>query len=174
MISKAILVTALAASTSAMLHPHELIARQTNLPSGDCLNAILSLATIAPLPPSDIVSFVETASITDVCAYSTRLPASLTGEWNSYESQVSSWYTAHSVEISSALASCPSDYSTSVGPCSTAINLASSGTGGSVTTTAASGSSGQGSPSKNVGPRETGFVAAAIAAAGFLGGIVAL
>jgi len=174
MFSKAILVAALAASTSAMLHPHELIARQTSLPPSDCLSALLGLATIVPFPPEDIISFAETASITDPCQYATRLPASLTAEWNSYENEISSWYTAHSAEVSSALASCPASYTSTVGPCSNAISVTSSGKGGSTATTAASGSSGADSASKNVGPRETGFAAAAIAAAGFLGGLVAL
>ena len=119
--------------------------------------------------------------------------------FSSYESEVVSFYKAHSSEIESAVSECPqySSYETDFNTETLSDVCATGGSGGgstetgtaasadattttdsgsgSSTTSSGSGSSGSSSSvSNNIGPRETGFAAAAVAAAGFLGAVIAL
>jgi hypothetical protein len=160
-----------------------------------CLTAILSVYSSAPTPPPEIASYESAHPQTDPCSFST--PDSLSAQFSTYQSQVMSWFGAHSSELYAALSQCPiaTKFATAVPVCTNtaagapkpATNTAgmttsttaatSAGTGSAVggSTSTASGASGAStSATKNVGARETGMVAAAIAAAGFLGAVAAL
>jgi uncharacterized membrane protein YgcG len=176
----------------------------TELPTGipsdslTCLTALQSLYSTVPTPPPELVKYEESNPPTDPCTYS--VPNSLTSQFTSYEMAVRSWYDQHSSEFISALSACPQFSSlTDAGPsvCTTPAvggggSGGSGGQGGGGAKTTANGGSGSGGggragdtatgagatgatgTSKNAGARETGFVAAAVAAAGFLGAVAAL
>ena len=138
--------------------------------SDECLDGLMSMAADAPYPPTEIIDWeTQTQNLNLLatggpCAIQTALPASLSSEWVSHQSEVMSWYTANEADISSVLAQCPTDVANSAGPCSTGvIGAQATGTGGS-----------GGSKSKNSGPRETGMVAGVVAAAGFVGAVAML
>ncbi|KAH8911170.1 hypothetical protein BR93DRAFT_964984 [Coniochaeta sp. PMI_546] len=199
----------------ALAAKRDLVARQSSTDSGasaatSCLSGLLSIYSSLPTPPPAIVSWEESATFTDPC--SITIPASISAEFSSYESQALSWFTAHSSELYSALSQCPQYSSVAGGAGDSAPPVCTAGTGGgsgsgsgsgagtttttdaSTTTTKTSGTtsatgSGSGSSagsssttsagaastqSKNAGPRETGFVAGAVAVAGFLGVVAAL
>lgn len=181
-----------------------LAARETASATGGsdagCLTGLVSLYSSLPTPPPELISYETEHPQTDPCSFS--VPDSLTSAFSSYETAVSSWANDHMSDISSALSACPaaSSYSslTDLGSCSTGagkatgtgdinITAATTQSGGDVTGTpggdngsnggnGGNGSSGSGgsSVSKAAAPRETGFVAGAIAAAGFLGAVAAL
>lgn len=136
--------------------------------SDECLDGLMSMAADAPYPPSALLDWeTQTQNLAvlatgGACALQTAIPASLTSEWSSYQSEVMSWYTANEGEISSALAQCPTDMAASAGPCTSGV-VAADATGGS-----------DGSKSKNSGPRETGMIAGVVAAAGFVGAVAML
>lgn len=201
----------------------ELVARQTQVPSlvsgtpvttaTACLESLMSLYSSLPTPPPQLVSWEQTASVTDLCSIS--IPSSLSSAFSSYETEASSWYSDHSSAIDAALSACPQYSSAAASMCSVTTGGAGGGTatttgGGNMTTTgsgasgtrmatttgqttgttssAASKSSGGASHSgsgtsgataaasstHNAAPRETGFVAGAVAVAGFLGVVAAL
>ncbi|KAK3688254.1 infection structure specific protein [Podospora appendiculata] len=172
--------------THALLYPaHQanelaLLARQTDTGTSAtaCLSPLDSAYSSFPTAPPQ----VESLSITDA-----------------YTSAVSSWLTAHSSAISSALSQCP-QYSSLASAASVLFtDVCSSSASGSVTssespsstesggssmtesnsatatgTTSGGGSSatssaGGASATGNAGPRETGYVAAVAAVAGFIG-----
>ncbi|CAK7243361.1 MAG: hypothetical protein STHCBS139747_004880 [Sporothrix thermara] len=123
MYTKSILLASLAASaaTAKQLYPghnqvrRDIAARQTDtFGDGDstavpadvaCLTDLASVYDTLPTQPPALISFVMTASITDPCAFT--LPASLSSELLSYESDVEDWYTSNSAAIASALSECP-------------------------------------------------------------------
>ncbi|OIW28661.1 hypothetical protein CONLIGDRAFT_389627 [Coniochaeta ligniaria NRRL 30616] len=166
-----------------------------------CLSAVLSIYSSLPTPPPEILSWEQTAAFTDPCSIS--IPASIAPAFSSYESEALSWFTAHSSELFSALSQCPQE-SSAVGGSTPDICTGGAGGGGGAgkttttdaagnagtttkgtgTTAAATGSAGTAGTStgagaaasthSNAGPRETGFVAGAVAVAGLLGVVAAL
>lgn len=187
-------VTASTASAAGSYRqPHQvkrdlaLAIRQTAAPEATCLSALLSAYGSVPTPPPELVSFYATHTPTDACDTGS-IPATLSPVYQTYESSIFSWFTAHSSAIYSALSQCPA-YTSNIAQspvCTSALpGAGGAGSGPAATTTAAgSGATGAGSGSgsgssgstatKNAGPKETGFVAAAVAAAGFIGAIAAL
>ncbi|KAF6826565.1 infection structure specific protein [Colletotrichum plurivorum] len=191
--AKIALIAAMAgAAVATDIHPErvrrDILARQTDLPnmSADpCLSALATVYANAPTPPPKIMSYEMTAPPqTDAC--SVTVPAELSAEYSSYTSQILSWVGANSASIESALSMCSTltDMATEIPVCTSAIGGGSGGGGsdskpteGSKEETAAgtgtaAGASKTGSPSKvsgNAGPRETAMMAAAAAAAGFVG-----
>jgi len=176
-------------------------ARQTDAAgSSACASAGLSLITALPLPPADLINWVLQNPITDACDLS-KIPASLSPAISSYQTVALSFISAHSSELSSIASACPDatslldglDVATltcGAGSTGTGVTTATSGAGGSGatptsgaggsgttgTTGSAGGAGSASSTSKSTAgaARETGFVAAAVAAAGFLGAVAAL
>ncbi|KAF6815316.1 infection structure specific protein [Colletotrichum sojae] len=194
--AKIALIAAVAgAAVATDIHPErvrrDILARQTDLPnmSADpCLSALATVYANAPTPPPKIMSYEMTAPPqTDAC--SITVPAELSAEYSSYTSQILSWVGANSASIESALSMCSTltDMATEIPVCTSAIGGGSGGGGGggsdskptegskeetAAGTGTAAGASKTGSPSKvsgNAGPRETAMMAAAAAAAGFVG-----
>ncbi|KAK2060395.1 infection structure specific protein [Colletotrichum caudatum] len=193
MYAKTALVAALAGSATAVIDirpehiRREVLPRETDIAADPCLKVLNTVYANVPTPPPKIVSYEMTAAHqTDPCSIS--LPAELSADYSKYTSEVLSWVDANSASIQSALSVCSTltDLSASVPVCTaTAGGAAASGSsspkaaeGGdspaSETGTAA-GSKATGarnSPAQvtpNAGPRETGMVAAAAVAAGFIG-----
>ncbi|EFQ34768.1 infection structure specific protein [Colletotrichum graminicola M1.001] len=197
MYSKTALVAALAGSATAVfdVRPErirrEVLPRQTDIAADPCLNVLNTVYANAPTPPPKIVSYEMTAPHqTDPC--SITVPAELSAEYASYTSEVLSWVDANSASIQSALSVCSTitGISASIPVCSATAGSARSGAtasgssspkateggdspGSGTGTAAGSNATGtQNSPSQvtpNAGPRETGMMAAAIVAAGFIG-----
>ncbi|KAK2778614.1 infection structure specific protein [Colletotrichum kahawae] len=170
MLAKITLVAAIAGSAVAVMDVRpdrvrrDLLPRQTDASADPCLNALATVYSNAPTPPPKLVSYEMTASAqTDPC--SVTVPSDLSSDYASYTSAVLSWVDANSASIASALSQCSTltDLSTEIPVCT----ATSAGSGGSKATGTAGGSGGTGS--KNAGPRETGMVAAVVAAAGFVG-----
>ncbi|KAK1570232.1 infection structure specific protein [Colletotrichum navitas] len=194
---KTALVAALTGSATAVFDVRpdrirrEVLPRQTDIAADPCLNFLNTVYANAPTPPPKIVSYEMTAPHqTDPC--SITVPAELSADYSSYTSEVLSWVDANSASIQSALSVCSTitDLSASVPVCSATSGSTGGGSAASGSsspkateggdspesgTGAAAGSKATGtrnSPSQvtpNAGPRETGMVAAAIVAAGFIG-----
>ncbi|KAL2020431.1 hypothetical protein VTK56DRAFT_8397 [Thermocarpiscus australiensis] len=156
-----------------------------------CADTIMSLVTAMPTPAPQLTSFFAAQTVTDACSFS--IPDSLSPAFNSYTSEYSSWMADHGDDFSSALSQCPEysslyDGGASLPSCTQGGSDSGGNNGGDKTTDAAgsgatgsSSGSGNGngngsgsSSSGNAAPRETGFVGAAVAAAGFLGVVAAL
>ncbi|KAK3352539.1 hypothetical protein B0T25DRAFT_542207 [Lasiosphaeria hispida] len=210
MLSKALLTTALAATALAatpafpghLADRAALQARQTDAGGATaCLGALLSVYSTIPTPPPSLIDFGESASLVNPCSFT--VPASLSSDFEKYESEMSSWASVNGPQISSALGECPeysslidqvpevcttrdADDDTSVNEGATSTSGESSSetpTGGAAgtgltttarTTTATGGVAGASLTQTGAGPRETGFVGAVVAAAGFLGVVAAL
>jgi hypothetical protein len=201
-----LLVATAAAATSAQLHGlqhHRRQADETDVIDLDaalssiaaettgCYASLLDAVRTVPTPAAELLDH-DYENVDDICSYS--FPNSLTSAFSSYESAVSSWYSAQSSVIDSALSACPEyssdwDYVTSfcgsattttTGTDTPASNAASAtATGNSTTFTSVTGTATRGSATStfataNAGPRETGFIAGVVAAAGFLGAVAAL
>lgn len=80
-----------------------------------CLSSLASLYSALPTPPPQLESWEMSATITDLCDIT--VPASIAPAFSSYETEVLSWYSAHSAEVSSALSECP-QFSSSPAMCS--------------------------------------------------------
>ncbi|CAK7231260.1 hypothetical protein SEUCBS140593_007866 [Sporothrix eucalyptigena] len=160
MYTKSLLLASLAASavSAKQLFPghnairRDLQARQTDatnsaLPSEEaCLTDLASAYASIPTEPPALVSYIETVSVTDPCAFT--LPASISSLVESYESELEDWYTSHSAEIASALSECPA-YS-SYASLSEGTDLLS-GTYSDACTTVTYGGSGGGSGTTTTG-----------------------
>ncbi|GAP82713.1 hypothetical protein SAMD00023353_0102490 [Rosellinia necatrix] len=160
-----------------------------------CESALADASTLyssVPTPPAALLSETLPA---DPCVTPT-FTGKLQSEWASYTSEAEAWYTSHSDELLNFVTACSGlvgdSIATAVPVCSTAA------AGGDATTTtntspaqttgsssngdssassgpAATGSGSSAVPTPNAAPRETGFVvAAAVAAAGFMGAVAAL
>lgn len=195
----ALIAAVAGAAAATNIHPErvrrDILARQTDLPdysSDPCMKALATVYASAPTPPPEIVSYEMTAPPqTDPC--SITVPAELSAEYSSYTSQILSWVGANSASIESALSQCSTltDMATEIPVC-TSIGGGSGGAGGASSggsdskptqgskeetpagtgTAAGASKTGSGSASKvsgNAGPRETAMMAAAAAAAGFVG-----
>ncbi|KZL85380.1 infection structure specific protein [Colletotrichum incanum] len=195
--AKTALVAALAGSATAVIDirperiRRDVLPRQTlDLSADPCLNALGTVYANAPTPPPKIVSYEMTAPLqTDPC--SITVPAEISADYSSYTSQVLSWVGANSASIQSALSVCSTltDLTAEIPVCTATEGAAASGeatdggdsptatgktqTGSATGTAAGSNATGtRNSPSQvtpNAGPRETGMVAAAVVAAGFIG-----
>ncbi|KAJ0160179.1 hypothetical protein CTA2_8417 [Colletotrichum tanaceti] len=176
----------------------EVLPVQTAEISGDaCLNALATVYANAPTPPAKILSYEATASMPteDLCSIS--IPSAISADYASYTSAILSWVDAHSASIKSAVSVCSTltdlaldvpvcTATTSSSPKTTAeggdddkpkptekAQSASSSAAAAATGPAAAGNGTNARPSPsqvvpNAGPRETGMVAAAVAAAGFI------
>jgi hypothetical protein len=191
MYAKTLTIAALAAVASAQIpavaRRDFVEARQTGLTSlsPECQSAVQSILPIyteIPTPAADL----ESALPTDPCE-SVTFTGSLSAEYASYSSAAIAWYTSHSSELLGALSSCAelSQYATEIPVCSTVTGGSVAATTGTATgakssgTSTATGAKSSGtstatSVAKNFAARETGFVAAAVAAAGFVGAVAAL
>ncbi|KAI1078232.1 hypothetical protein F5B20DRAFT_548530 [Whalleya microplaca] len=161
-------------------------------PTGSLESYLLSAVTQAPPAPSSIAIQNATA----LCQATASLPSSLRADYSSYDAAVSSWYSAHSSELSALASSCSNQlpvapatlsailsYATAPNPCSGIATATGSGNGTASPTSSNGSGNGSGesgsSPSSSVSvggaARPTGVVAgAAVAAAGFLGAAVLL
>ncbi|KAI0133005.1 infection structure specific protein [Xylariales sp. AK1849] len=179
MFTKTVAVAALVAVTSAQLpavaRRDFIEARQTASLDVACQSAIASVLPIYSELPSAPADLLTATLPSDPCE-TPSFTGSLSSEYSSYTSEVLVWYTSHSDELLSALASCTelSSYASQVPVCSSAASGASSVSASATTTSTSSASSGTATPSKNAAPRETGLVAAVVAAAGFIGAVAAL
>ncbi|KAL7629669.1 hypothetical protein AAE478_001192 [Parahypoxylon ruwenzoriense] len=151
----------------------------------ECTASILSLVTGAPQPPDDLLSFYATAATTidpsdtsAMCAMTSSMPQSLASVFSSYENAGSSWFSEHSSEIQAIISKCGDNDNVSYLEQAASDFEAGNGCGAaSATTTSssdASGSNGGSSVSQGGVARPTGAVAAAVAAAAFLGAAVML
>lgn len=137
-------------------------------------------------------------------ACSITVAASVSDKFNAYTSTIRSWYSSNSAAINSVLSQCPklSSYAGDLPVCTGkdssngASSTATKGSSGAATTTGRATDAGSGSATaatasagdsssnptgsaasvtkSGSGPRETNFVAGAVAAIGFLGVVAAL
>jgi hypothetical protein len=138
------------------------------------LQGLATLITGLPTPTGALSTYLATAAttLTDPCHLS--VPSSIAPAFSVYESSVISFYSAHSSQLNSALAACPSLTSLVANPvCSTST----AGIATPTATTTANGTSSASSPSSPLAPVNTaganggdmGIVAAALVAAGLFG-----
>ena len=186
MYAKTLIVSALAVLASAQLPAvqrrdfAELQARQTALDPSctDALASLLPLYSSLPTPPPD---FPTQTGASDPCATPTYTGAALSA-YSSYSSVVQVWYSSNSAAIFGALGKCPSltQYASGIPICTSAgltTSTGSAATTGSASRTsgaAGSASSSASAVTKNAAARETGMVAAGLAAAGFVVAVAAL
>ncbi|OHF00458.1 infection structure specific protein [Colletotrichum orchidophilum] len=173
----------------------DVLPSQTELSADPCLNALGTVYANAPTAPPKILSYEMTAPPqTDPC--SVTVPADLSADYSSYTSEVLSWVDANSASIASALSFCSTltDLETEIPVCTATRSVAAASGSSAPKTTAggdspsatseirsgaaagtgagASATDSSSSPSQiavNAGPRETGMIAAAALAAGFVG-----
>ena len=205
MLSKLFLLFAAAASVvtaddDVMAYPQlkraVLEPRQSIIPDlpVSCTTDVLKILTSLPTPPARLLT---ATALSDPC--SATVPDSLTSDYSSYSSRLSSWYDGHSSEISSVFSDCPElrSLASSLPVCATSFLGGALQTGGTTTTTTGSSTSttsGSSSSSTSTGTstssssssstststtstttggaaRETGAAVAAMAAAGLLAAI---
>ena len=105
MLSQTLLVALAGVASASMIVPAQnarraVEARQTSAADASaCLAALGSLITDLPQPPAALTSYILTATI-DYC--DPQLAGSIGAVFTSYESAVSSWYSAHSSQWSAA------------------------------------------------------------------------
>lgn len=202
MYAKTLTVAILAAVASAQLPAiarREFLveARATQALDDACQTAIANVLPIysqIPIPPEDL----QSATLPSDPCETPSFTGTLAAEYSSYTSEVLDWYTSHSADLLSALASCSelAAYATGVPVCSSYASEALSSASAIVTATYESSAieTAQGSATDAVssasktaaastsasavvtagGARETGFAAGIIAAAGFVAAVVAL
>jgi hypothetical protein len=174
-------VFALVAATAQAFHPvmpH--VARQTDISdivedTTDCVTGFFSLNSDVPLLPDELYRIqdryiVTVSEMTNlVCGWTTAVPPSLSSQWTSYQSEVTSWFSAHSADISRVVDNCANGMESTYLPCHTGPvpGLAAGGSGGS------SDSKGSGDSGASHAMGGSIFAAAA-AVAGFVGGIALL
>jgi len=138
------------------------------------LQGLATLITGLPTPTGALSTYLATAAttLTDPCHLS--VPSSIAPAFSVYESSVISFYSAHSSQLNSALAACPSLTSLVANPvCSTST----AGIATPTATTTANKTSSASSSSSPLAPVNTaganggdmGIVAAALVAAGLFG-----
>lgn len=189
--TKLALLLALAASASANVNymaamnlardggAANLFPRQTL--DSKCLSAAQQIASSVPTPPPAILSELTEHPQTDPCHFS--VPASLSKDFSSYESQLESFASKNKDLLSdctglsqfNTVTECGktvTDGATAATKTSAAATTTSAGAGGASGASSASGATaataaGQTTSTKNAGARETGMAMAAVAAAGF-------
>jgi hypothetical protein len=140
------------------------------------LQGLATLITGLPTPTGALSTYLATAAttLTDPCNLS--VPSSIAPAFSTYESSVISFYIAHSSQLNSALAACPSLTSLVANPvCSTST----AGITTPTATTTANGTSSVSSSSSPLAPVSTagangghmGIIAAAVVAAGLFGAV---
>ncbi|KAK9772803.1 hypothetical protein AB5N19_03234 [Seiridium cardinale] len=123
---------------------------------------------------SSLIGTGGAISPTRVCQVIQALPSSLESEASSYENRVASWWSSDSSRIASLVSSCSSD-SQMQSIQSLTSNLQAYATGCNATSSSGSQSTGSATAGSSAGaPKETGFVAGAVLAAGFLGAAIVL
>ncbi|KAL7627326.1 hypothetical protein AAE478_001518 [Parahypoxylon ruwenzoriense] len=172
-----VVVVVIAASASASAQGPPLAMRQDlTVTDAKCQSALDSAAPIYSDLPTPPPSLLTMSLPSDPCeatpAFSGNSVAA--SDFSSYTSEVMAWYTSHSAALASALAPCPSlaSYVTQgVRICTTTTATGSTATDSSSSSLPTSGAvESATSTSRNVAPRETGFLGvAAVAAAGFMG-----
>ncbi|KAI0173348.1 hypothetical protein GGR52DRAFT_382356 [Hypoxylon sp. FL1284] len=125
-----------------------------------CASSAMALVTEIPLPSDDLLSYLATATATDACDFSSHIPQSLSSEYSAYDKSASSWISQHTDELSEFATKCGD--SGDVSSLNAAISSFTAGAGVCS------------SPTSGPAARATGFVAGAVAAAGFLGAAAAL
>ncbi|KAM0276015.1 hypothetical protein ACHAQH_007185 [Verticillium albo-atrum] len=186
MLRHALTLGLLTATATAIAHL-PLLPRQTDTPlledSGECIGALLEVASDAPMPPPEIQDIITdyymsaTGVISDACAWQTLVPGSLADDWSSYQSDVLSWYSENKDDLSSALEKCPADYSSSAGPCTGTI---AGGTDAKATGTSEDKGSGSGDNGGSSGGQSNdaagrvGLAAAGALVIGAVGGVFAV
>ncbi|KAK9420787.1 hypothetical protein SUNI508_00878 [Seiridium unicorne] len=197
------LVVAVAGLTStavATYHPEALRGLQNIKPGVavrqegvKCTASLVSLAASVPTPSPELSSalqqYVSTAAVTNptaVCAVTTAFPSSLSSQYSSYDSAVSSWYNKESSDIDALISSCSTEsnvqtiasvvslFSAYDSVCASATSSGASSSTGSATAPTGSGATSSTSSSTAGAPKQTGMVAGAMAAAGFIGAVAML
>ncbi|KAI0130506.1 hypothetical protein BJ170DRAFT_316981 [Xylariales sp. AK1849] len=187
------------ASTAAAFEPRALGSLQDIKPGvairqegASCTVSAASILSSVPTPSADlssyIVSYAATATdVTQACAVTSNLPSSLQSAFSSYDSQVSSWYSAEKSDIDALVSSCSTDpLAQTISSVTSLLNVytasgcdaltgATTGTTKPTTTgttksTTTGGIAASTSPS-SAGAKPTGVYAGAAAAAGFLGAV---
>jgi hypothetical protein len=171
----------LLATSACALVKGDLVERQSTPSEADCAARLLPIVTTIPkMPPSIegiLSNFAMTATKTEdfVCGWQTAIPSSLYNDFNSYQSSVISWQSAHSAEIKSAMQGCPTESSGTGAVCSITFLPVGAAPPTPTGTSGTGGGSGNGNTPKNMAAKDTGFLAlAAVAAAGVLGVVAAL
>jgi hypothetical protein len=137
-----------------------------------CTTDVLKILTSLPTPPARLLT---ATALTNPC--SATVPDSLTSDYSSYSSRLSSWYDGHSSEISSIFSDCPElrSLASSLPVCATSFLGGALQTGGSTTTTGSETSTETSTSTTSTttggAARETGAAVAALAAAGLLAAI---
>ncbi|KAK6082589.1 infection structure specific protein [Seiridium cupressi] len=132
----ATLVAAASAQLPAVVRRDFLEARQTASLDAACQSAVASVLPLyqeIPTPPEDLQSVTLPADPCETPSFT----GTLASEYSSYTSEVLDWYTSHSAELLSALASCTelASYASEVPVCSSfASGALSSATAGATTT----------------------------------------
>ncbi|KFH43012.1 hypothetical protein ACRE_062290 [Hapsidospora chrysogenum ATCC 11550] len=114
--------------------------------SPSCTKALLSVFRSLPMPPAELASAVlggqggagAGGGHHDPCA-SLTVPSTLSSEYSSYSTELSSWYEGHSQSVSSALSDCPdlSEVASRLPVCATSyLGPAQTGNGTGTTTPA--------------------------------------
>ena len=114
--------------------------------SPSCTKALLSVLRSLPTPPAELASAVlggqggvgAGGGHRDPCA-SLTVPSTLSSEYSSYSTELSSWYEGHSQSVSSALSECPdlSEVASRLPVCATSyLGAAQTGSGTGSTTPA--------------------------------------
>ena len=137
-----------------------IVARETDAMA--CATAAASIYVTLPTPPPEVLSYEMSNPQTDPCSYS--VPATLSAPFSSYTEAVKSWYSGHSAEVNSVLKAC------SITNVAGQVPVCTNSAAGKPTVAGGAG----GSSTKNAGAKETGMVAAAVAAVGFIGAIAAM
>jgi hypothetical protein len=138
------------------------------------LQGLATLITGLPTPTGALSTYLATAAttLTDPCHLS--VPSSIASTFSIYESSVISFYSAHSSQLNSALAACPSLTSLVA---NLVCSISTAGIATPTGTTTAKGTSSASSPSSSLAPVSAAganngdkrIVAAALVAAGLFG-----
>ncbi|KAI2614020.1 uncharacterized protein GGS25DRAFT_469995 [Hypoxylon fragiforme] len=149
-----------------------------------CASSALAIITDAPEPPDNLLSYfsswAQTADLTDpaaLCAVTADVPQSLSSDYSAYDQQASSWFAKHSSDVAALASQCgDTEDAASVSQIVYALSayVGSNCTGTLSTGTATGTAAGASSTQTGAAARPTGFVAGAMAAAGFLGVAAAL
>ena len=164
MFAKLVLVAALAVSAGAH-DQHQARQAPPTTTGPKCKSLLASYFVGHPSPVPDLVSYLDGHSITNPCT-ATGVPPSIISEYFQYQASVDSYYQSHLPELSSNCPGYTEPFTSGPTACTNSPTMGAAGGGAaSATGTGSGGATG----SKNIGPRETGAIGAAIAAAGMIG-----
>ncbi|KAI1870980.1 hypothetical protein JX265_006020 [Neoarthrinium moseri] len=157
-----------------------------------CTASALSIAASIPTPTGELLSllssYAATADVTNptqACEITAAIPSSLSSQYSSYDSAVSSWYDGESSNIADLISKCSSDplaqtISSAIGDlnaytASGCSGLTATGTQSVQSETGSASSVPSTTTPATAGvPKPTAAIAGAAAAAGFIGAVAML